>query len=48
MISSVPQITWWERLINEDQVLEINFDDFEYYKNLDSSIIEASQILTGK
>ena len=33
-----------ERLINEDQVLEINFDDFEYYKNLDSSIIEASQI----
>ena len=24
-----------ERLINEDQVLEINFDDFEYYKNLD-------------
>ena len=33
-----------ERLINEDQVLEINLDDFEYYKNLDSSIIEASQI----
>ena len=33
-----------ERLINEDQVLEINFDDFEYYKNLDPSIIEASQI----
>ena len=29
-----------ERLINEDQVLEINFDDFEYYKNLDSSIIK--------
>ena len=25
-------------------MLEINFDDFEYYKNLDSSIIEASQI----
>lgn len=33
-----------ERLINEGKVSEINFDDFEYYKNLDPSIIEASQI----
>lgn len=33
-----------ERLINEDQVLEINFDNFEYYKNIDPAIIEASRI----
>lgn len=33
-----------ERLIKEGQVEEINFDNFEYYDNLDPAIIKASQI----
>lgn len=33
-----------ERLIDEGEVAEIDFSDFSYYNNLDSDIIEASQI----
>ena len=33
-----------ERLINEDQVLEINFDDFEYYKNLPCLIFTVRSV----
>ncbi len=33
-----------ERLIKEDQVLPIHFENFEYYKNLDPKIIEAAKI----
>ncbi len=33
-----------ERLIKEGQVEKINFDNFEYYDNLDPAIIKASQI----
>lgn len=33
-----------ERLISENQVLEIDFDNFEYYNNIDPAIIDASKI----